>query len=116
MHDPLPETSSLSDRTWHRRSSEYAETWSDLLAGAVVAAGFLWRLWLAHATYFNTDEAWHWSVANQNSLSGLYQAAWSRGLGETLRAQSNEFAGIEPHVFDYYIEIFKLPPSAFASN
>ena len=43
----------------------------------VVAAGFLWRLWLAHATFFNTDEAWHFSVANQNSLAAAYRASLS---------------------------------------
>jgi dolichyl-phosphate-mannose-protein mannosyltransferase len=50
---------------------------SDLPAAVVVAAGFCWRLWLAHATFFNTDEAWHFSVANQNSLAAAYRASLS---------------------------------------
>ena len=37
--------------------------------------GFAWRLWLAHATFFNTDEAWHFSVANQDSLFAAYKAS-----------------------------------------
>jgi hypothetical protein len=40
-----------------------------------VALGFCWRLWLAHATFFNTDEAWHYSVANQDSLLAAYRAS-----------------------------------------
>ena len=30
---------------------------------------------MAHATFFNTDEAWHYSVANQESLSAAYRAS-----------------------------------------
>jgi len=45
----------------------------DRIAAALVAAGFLWRVWLAHATFFNADEAWHFSVANQNSLLQAYK-------------------------------------------
>src|SRR5438552_9755099 len=41
----------------------------------LVAAGFLWRVWLAHATFFNTDEAWHYSVANQHLLLATYRAS-----------------------------------------
>jgi Dolichyl-phosphate-mannose-protein mannosyltransferase len=37
--------------------------------------GFCWRLWLARATFFNTDEAWHYSVANQDSLLAAYKAS-----------------------------------------
>jgi hypothetical protein len=48
---------------------------SDWLAGLVVAAGFCCRAWLAHAIYFNVDEAWHYSVANQDSLLHAYQAS-----------------------------------------
>jgi hypothetical protein len=40
-----------------------------------VLAGFGWRAWLAHATFLNTDEAWHFTVANQTSLSAAYQAS-----------------------------------------
>lgn len=39
--------------------------------------GFLCRAWLSHATFFNPDEAWHLSVANQDSLRHAYQASLS---------------------------------------
>jgi hypothetical protein len=48
---------------------------SDWLAAFVVAVGFCCRAWLAHATFFNVDEAWHYSVANQDSLLHAYQAS-----------------------------------------
>lgn len=48
---------------------------SDLIVAAIVAIGFIWRLWRAHATFFNTDEAWHFSLANQNSLAAAYKAS-----------------------------------------
>lgn len=47
----------------------------DLAAWLILIAGFCWRVWMAHATFFNTDEAWHYSVANQDSLSALYKAS-----------------------------------------
>jgi len=47
----------------------------DWIAAIVVAAGFLWRLWLVHATFFNSDEAWHYSLANQRSLYLAYKAS-----------------------------------------
>jgi hypothetical protein len=47
----------------------------DCLAVLVVGLGFVCRAWLAHATFFNTDEAWHFSVANQDSLRHAYQAS-----------------------------------------
>ncbi len=48
---------------------------SGLWAGLVVAAGFVWRLWLARATFFNTDEAWHFFLANQSSGWAAYKAS-----------------------------------------
>jgi len=45
------------------------------MAAALVVLGFCYRLWLAHATFFNTDEAWHFSVANQDSLLAVYKAS-----------------------------------------
>lgn len=48
---------------------------SDLVAAVIVAIGFIWRLWRAQATFFNTDEAWHFSLANQNSLAAAYKAS-----------------------------------------
>ena len=44
-------------------------------AALLVAAGFMWRVWLAQATFFNTDEAWHYSLANQRSLYLAYRAS-----------------------------------------
>ena len=48
---------------------------SDLVATSLVLMGFLWRLWQARATFLNTDEAWHFAVANQNSLAEVYRAS-----------------------------------------
>jgi hypothetical protein len=42
---------------------------------AVLTAGFIWRLWLAHATFFNTDEAWHFALANQASAWFAYKSS-----------------------------------------
>ena len=47
----------------------------DFMAAATVMLGFCWRLWVAHASYFNTDEAWHFAVANQSSLLAAYKAS-----------------------------------------
>jgi len=48
---------------------------SNWLAALLVLLGFCCRAWMAHATFFNADEAWHFSVANQNSLLNAYQAS-----------------------------------------
>lgn len=48
---------------------------STLIAAAAIALGFVWRLWLAHATFFNTDEAWHFSLANCSSAWLAYKAS-----------------------------------------
>jgi hypothetical protein len=48
---------------------------SDRVAASLGLIGFLWRLWQARATFLNTDEAWHFAVANQNSLSAAYRAS-----------------------------------------
>jgi Dolichyl-phosphate-mannose-protein mannosyltransferase len=53
----------------------HAEGASALISAILVLIGFCWRLWLAHATFFSTDEAWHYSVANQNSLLAAYKAS-----------------------------------------
>lgn len=60
---------------WYEGFEDSLAKYSDLIAVAVVLAGFAWRVWLAHATFFNTDEAWHYSVANQNSLAEAYRAS-----------------------------------------
>ena len=61
-------TSSHQGRSWRRDLDAWSHRHSDLLAAAVAAVGFLCRAWLAHATFFNPDEAWHFSVANQDSI------------------------------------------------
>jgi hypothetical protein len=58
-----------------RRAEGIVSRYSNWIAVIVVAAGFIWRLWLAHATFFNADEAWHYSLANQRSLHLAYQAS-----------------------------------------
>ena len=45
------------------------------MAVLVVAVGFVWRLSLAQATFFNTDEAWHYYLGNQSSAWLAYQAS-----------------------------------------
>ena len=47
----------------------------DLIAGLIVGLGFVWRVERAQATFFNTDEAWHYALANQNSLAAAYKAS-----------------------------------------
>jgi hypothetical protein len=49
----------------------------DGFALAVVSLGFLLREWLAHATFFNADEAWHYATAIQPSLREAWQASLS---------------------------------------
>lgn len=48
---------------------------ASLLAASVIAAGFVWRLWLAQATFLGTDEAWHFALANQPSFGLAYKAS-----------------------------------------
>jgi hypothetical protein len=45
---------------------------------------------------------------NSTPAIWVVQMAWSSGLGEALR-RDYVFAEIEPHVFDRYIEVFRLP-------
>jgi len=47
----------------------------DSIAWAVVLSGFLARLWLAHATFFNADEAWHFATALQPTLHDAWNAS-----------------------------------------
>jgi hypothetical protein len=48
---------------------------ADLVAAALVAVGLLWRLWLARATFLNTDEAWHFWLGNRDSARLAYNAS-----------------------------------------
>jgi hypothetical protein len=63
------------DRGWLDYSTEILSRHSRWIAALVVTSGFFWRVWLAHATFFNTDEAWHFSVANQDSLLAAYRGS-----------------------------------------
>ena len=57
------------------------ETWfeahNDLAVATIVVAGFLLRLWIAHGTFLNPDEALHFRAANTPSWWLTYQ----RSLG-----------------------------------
>jgi hypothetical protein len=61
--------------SWLGRLDSRFEEHSTLIAAAVIALGLVWRLWLAQATFFNTDEAWHFSLANQSSIWLAYKAS-----------------------------------------
>ena len=47
----------------------------DCAALLVVWIGSIARAWLAHATFFNADEAWHYATALQRSLRDTWQAS-----------------------------------------
>jgi hypothetical protein len=71
------EPATLRNRSAKRRGplESLLNQHSDWLAALVVSLGFCCRAWLAHATYFNVDEAWHYSVANQDSFLQAYRAS-----------------------------------------
>lgn len=48
---------------------------ADLCAAAAVLAGFLARLWTAHGTFLNADEATHFRIASQATLAQMYRAS-----------------------------------------
>jgi hypothetical protein len=60
-----------------RAGSQWFDLHPDRTAAIIVVAGFFFRLWLAHATFFNADEAWHYATALQPSL----REAWHASLG-----------------------------------
>jgi len=65
----------VGSREWVGPFETSASRIYGLIAVLVVIVGLIWRLWLAHATFLNTDEAWHFSAANQNSLLAAYRAS-----------------------------------------
>jgi hypothetical protein len=76
-HPLVSEPATVRDGSASRRR-DFESTlnqYSDWFAALVVAVGFGCRAWLAHATYFNVDEAWHYSVANQDSFLHAYRAS-----------------------------------------
>jgi len=56
---------------------QWFDSHPDGTAAIIVVAGFFFRFWLAHATFFNADEAWHYATALQSSL----REAWHASLG-----------------------------------
>jgi len=72
---PAKDFAPLSRQGWYGRLEERVGANSGAIAAVILAAGFCWRVWLAHATFFNTDEAWHYSVANKDSLLAVYKAS-----------------------------------------
>jgi Dolichyl-phosphate-mannose-protein mannosyltransferase len=73
----ISEPATLQDKSAPRRRDfeSILNQHSDWPAALVVALGFGCRAWLAHATFFNVDEAWHYSVANQDSFLHAYRAS-----------------------------------------
>ena len=65
----------LANQGWLSDLDSSLRKHSDLVAASLVLIGFLWRIWQARATFLNTDEAWHFAVSNQNSLSAVYRAS-----------------------------------------
>ena len=70
---PAPSSGGL--RGGYERLAARVREYPNLIAATLVGLGFCWRVWLAQATFFNTDEAWHYAVANQDSLLAAYRAS-----------------------------------------
>src|SRR6202011_5071926 len=68
-------TAACWSKVWQRWFEGRAGSNLDLWATIVVVTGLLWRVWLAHATFFNSDEAWHYCVSNQDSFLAAYKAS-----------------------------------------
>ncbi|MGA8272819.1 MAG: glycosyltransferase family 39 protein, partial [Candidatus Sulfotelmatobacter sp.] len=66
---PTPQPTETS----HEDGIEWLQGRSDLAAISVTLLGFLARLWAAHATFLNPDEALHFRLANQLSLAQAYK-------------------------------------------
>jgi hypothetical protein len=54
---------------------EWLQRHPDRTAWFITALGLLARLWAAHGTFLNPDEALHFRLANQFSLASAYQAS-----------------------------------------
>jgi hypothetical protein len=65
----------LANQGWLSDLNSSFRKHADGVAALLVLIGFLWRLWQARATFLNTDEAWHFAVANQSSLAAAYRAS-----------------------------------------
>jgi 4-amino-4-deoxy-L-arabinose transferase-like glycosyltransferase len=60
---------------WERRSDEWLSRHERLAAGVLLLCGFLARVWVAHGTFLNPDEALHFQIANQTSWALAYRAS-----------------------------------------
>jgi hypothetical protein len=54
-------------------SKEWLEPRAELVAAVITTLGFVTRAWTASGTFLNPDEALHFRLANQNSLSLVYR-------------------------------------------
>lgn len=70
-----PAPTSSANPSWLDRLESGLQHYSGSLALCLIFTGFVWRLWLAHATFFNTDEAWHYWLGNCDSLWMAYKAS-----------------------------------------
>jgi hypothetical protein len=57
------------------KNDHWFQSRADLAAAFITVLGFLARLWAAHGTFLNPDEALHFRLANQVSLALAYQAS-----------------------------------------
>src|ERR1700678_1301467 len=59
--------------TYREHGVEWLQGRNNLAAIGVTVLGFLARLWAAHGTFLNPDEALHFRLANQLSLAQAYK-------------------------------------------
>jgi hypothetical protein len=57
------------------KNDQPSQSHADLAAAFITMLGFLARLWAAHGTFLNPDEALHFRLANQVSLALAYKAS-----------------------------------------
>lgn len=74
-HTSISPRAGIRGQSWLDGIEAALDRHSAWIATGVVALGFAWRLWLAQATFFNTDEAWHFVLANQPSAGLAYRAS-----------------------------------------
>jgi hypothetical protein len=74
-HAQVSPGAEIGGQPWLEGFESALDRHSGLIAAFVVALGFFWRLWLAQATFFNADEAWHFALANQPSAVLAYKAS-----------------------------------------
>src|SRR5580704_7153213 len=64
---------SISQEAGKGKKEEWFESRADAAALFVTLLGFFARLWAAHGTFLNPDEALHFRLANQVSLALAYK-------------------------------------------